>query len=680
MARFTPDFLDELRTRLRASDIIGRHVKLKKEGREFRGLSPFTQEKTPSFYVNDEKGRYFDFSSGKSGDIVGFLMDTHNLSFPEAVTSLAELAGMELPQDSPEDRQREEKAKGLAEACLDAAKFFRNMLNRSEGQTGKDYFDRRRVSEAARKKFGLGFAPDSRTALKDYLLNKDYPPALLVEAGLLIQPDDGGAPYDRFRGRVMFPILGPRDRVIAFGGRALSKSTKAKYLNSPETPLFHKSNTLYNLGAARKRAAASKRPLIVAEGYMDVIAIAEIGWPAVAPLGTALTEAQLSLLWKSQDNPILCFDGDRAGKAAAYRAIDRALPLLSPGKSLGFAFLPEGLDPDDLIKNQGADAFDALLAAPKPLAEVLWDRECETQPRTTPEEQAQFRRHLRELVRSIADADVRRAYGDYIADKMGDARPSTPLSFAPAPTSSPMEGPPDYPSDFVPDFAPDYGADDPHDYAPAPPASGHAPRGQQAKGQKGSFRPGQFKGGKGNAYGDRRAPGASDALKAAVARRAGPAQADMIREALLVVGLVKHPKLFDRHEDAVLSLQVADPGLGTLLACCVDTLMSNPDLDTAGLTTHILSNPTAGEIYNKWLDHTLVRLAQLAKSDTTFDVAEQHWLNALAIDKHGGELESEMRDAAADSFKDEGQERIWRDTVALRSRLIAESKSDDGPS
>ena len=630
MPRFTPDFLDELRARLRASDIIGRHVKLKKEGREFRGLSPFTNEKTPSFFVNDEKGRFFDFSSGKSGDIVGFLMETQKLSFPEAVTTLAELAGMPLPQDTPEDRHREEKAKGLAEACLDAAKFFRTMLSRAEGKEGAAYFDRRGVSDAARKVFGLGYAPDSRTALKDYLLNKDYPPELLVEAGLLIQPEDGGAPYDRFRGRVMFPIMGPRDRVIAFGGRALSKNAKAKYLNSPETPLFHKSATLYNLGAARKKASDAKRPIIVAEGYMDVIAIAEAGWPAVAPLGTALTEQQLGLLWRSQDTPILCFDGDRAGKSAAYRAIDRALPLLKPGKSLQFAFLPEGLDPDDLIKQQGATAFDALITEPRPLADVLWDRELETQARATPEEQAQFRRHLRDLVRSIADPDVRQAYGDFIADKMNDGRPPSNQGGW---TDAPKGG------------------------------SGFQDR-------RGSHNRGR---------GFKERPRPSPALQARMAQtggsHAGKPTTPPSREALLVLGIIGHPALFTAHEDAVLDLKLNDGGLRDLLAAVVDALMSNPDLDSGALTTHILASQVVSGTYNKWRAHTLVRSARLAKSDTPFGEAEAEWLNALAIDKYEGELEMEVLDAAADSFKNEGQERIWRNAVAHRSRLVADHKS-----
>ena len=280
MGTFTPDFLDELRSRLRASDVVGRHVKLKKEGREWRGLSPFTSEKTPSFFVNDEKARWFDFSSSKNGDVIGFLMEVQKLSFPEAVERLAEEAGMQVPRDDPAERRRAEQAKGLAEACGAAQRFFRAMLGRAEGADARAYLDRRQVFEAQREAFGLGYAPSSRTALLDHLLNKDFPADLLVEAGLVIRLDDGKT-YDRFRDRLMFPITSPsaKDRVIAFGGRALSSQAKAKYLNSPETPLFHKSHVLYDYARAQEDARARGRPLIVAEGYMDVIAIAGIGPP-----------------------------------------------------------------------------------------------------------------------------------------------------------------------------------------------------------------------------------------------------------------------------------------------------------------------------------------------------------------------------------------------------------------
>ncbi|MEL7488562.1 MAG: DNA primase, partial [Pseudomonadota bacterium] len=270
MPRFTPEFLDELKARLRPSDVVGRYVKLKKQGNEFAGLSPFTKEKTPSFFVNDQKGFYHCFSSGKHGDVISFLQETQNVSFHEAVERLAEDAGMELPRETPQAAEQAKRQAGLAEACEAAAHFFEAMLARAPGRHAADYLRRRAVSAEQIKVFRIGYAPGKnaggdRTALKDYLINKGFSEAVLVEAGLVIKPDDGGPAYDRFRDRVMFPILGARDRVIAFGGRALDPDARAKYLNSPETPLFHKSNVLYNLGPARAAAAADKAPIIVCE-------------------------------------------------------------------------------------------------------------------------------------------------------------------------------------------------------------------------------------------------------------------------------------------------------------------------------------------------------------------------------------------------------------------------------
>ncbi|WOI52050.1 DNA primase [Parvularcula sp. LCG005] len=660
MPRFSPDYLDELRSRLRASDVIGRVVTLKKEGREFRGLSPFTAEKTPSFFVNDEKGRYFDFSAGKSGDIITFLMDVQKMSFPDAVMMLAEMAGLPIPEDSPQDRAREEKSRTLADASLDAAKFFRSMLGRSEGREAMAYLQRRQVPEAAIRSFGLGYAPQSRNALKDHLLNKDYPPEVLVEAGLLIGPDDGSAPYDRFRDRVMFPIIGTRGQIIAFGGRALQKDAKAKYLNSPETPLFHKSNTLYNLGQARRVAGKTDRPIIVAEGYMDVISIAGAGWPSVAPLGTALTENQLGLLWRAQDTPILCFDGDRAGKAAAWRAIDRALPLLQPGKSLKFMFLPDGMDPDDLIKKEGPEAFRAVLEKARPLADVLWERENEQNPRSTPEEDAQFRRHLRDLVRSIADGDVRRAYGDFIADKLGDRRGE--------PLVREEHGPP--PSMAAP--YPDYPPEDRGEPAPsgwqARPANGPSrPQGRPRNNPRGGkWQPGWQEG-----------PRVSAELKARLQQGGGIAGPDTIRESILVIGLIHHPRLFASHEDTVMALTIEDRSLSALLAFTLDLLMGTPDLDFEALHSHILKNPEYGQTYQRWIIHPLVRLARFARPDADEMTAEAGWLNTLSIDRYQGDLEAEILEAAEDAHKDAGRERTWFDAVSHRARNLAAQRSED---
>src|SRR5215471_6745941 len=329
---FPPSFLDELRARLPVSEVVGRRVKLKKAGREWKGLSPFNQEKTPSFFANDQKMAWFDFSSGKNGNIFDFVMLTEGLSFPEAVERLANQAGMPLPQVSREDEARDQRRKSLHDIVELAAKFFEDTLASRLGAKARGYLADRGLDPAVQLKFRLGYAPFDRFALKEHLGKEGVSTEDMVEAGLLVAAEDIPVPYDRFRDRVMFPISDVRGRVIAFGGRALEKDVPAKYLNSPETPLFHKGATLYNI--ANARAAAHKgAPLIAVEGYVDVIAMVSAGYEAtVAPLGTALTAEQIALLWRMADEPTLCFDGDRAGRAAAYRAVDLALPLLKPGK------------------------------------------------------------------------------------------------------------------------------------------------------------------------------------------------------------------------------------------------------------------------------------------------------------------------------------------------------------
>src|SRR5262249_37246885 len=346
--RFSPQFLDELRARLPVSEVVGKRVRLKKAGKEYKGLSPFQQEKTPSFTVNDQKGFYHDFSSGKHGNIFDFVMETEGVSFPEAVERLASMAGMALPAANPDAARHEQRRKTLHDVMELAAKFFQDTLAARRGAKARGYLAERGLSRATQLQFRLGYAPAERFALKEYLGAKNFPTADMVEAGLLVAGDEIPVPYDRFRDRVVFPITDLRGRVIAFGGRALEKDAPAKYLNSPETALFHKGTTLYNIAAARV-AAHKGAPVIAVEGYVDVIAMVSAGYGAGgAPRGTALTSDQLALRWKMADEPILCFDGDAAGHRAAYRAVDLALPLIKPGKSLKFASLPEGQDPDDL--------------------------------------------------------------------------------------------------------------------------------------------------------------------------------------------------------------------------------------------------------------------------------------------------------------------------------------------
>ncbi|HZR61135.1 MAG TPA: DNA primase [Xanthobacteraceae bacterium] len=408
--RFSPEFLDELKTRLPVSEVVGRRVKLKKAGREWKGLSPFNKEKTPSFTVNDQKGFYHDFSSGKHGNIFDFLMETEGVTFPEAVERLAQMAGLALPVVSREAQAREERRKTLHEVVELAAKFFEATLAARGGARGRGYLADRGIAAATQLKFRLGYATAEHYALKEHLGAAKIPVEDMVEAGLLVSGEDIAVPYDRFRDRIMFPILDWRGRVIAFGGRALEKDVSAKYLNSPETPLFHKGGTLYNIGAARAAAHAGA-PVIAVEGYVDVIAMVTAGFEAtVAPLGTALTADQLALMWRLNDEPILCFDGDDAGRRAAYRAADLALPLLQPGKSLRFATLPDGQDPDDLARSGGRDAIADVLGAARPLAHILWSRESEAGPFDTPERRAAFEARLATVTAVITDETVRRYY------------------------------------------------------------------------------------------------------------------------------------------------------------------------------------------------------------------------------------------------------------------------------
>jgi DNA primase len=428
--RFTPQFLDELRARLPVSEVVGRRLKLRKHGREWKGLSPFNKEKTPSFCVNDQKAMWFDFSSGKNGNIFDFVMLTEGVSFPEAVERLAGQAGIPVPVLTRDAQEREERRKTLHDIVELAAKFFETTLASRHGARGRGYLADRGLAPATQLKFRLGYAPAGQYALKEHLGAAKIPVEDMIEAGLLVAGEDIAVPYDRFRDRVMFPIADWRGNVIAFGGRALEKDVPAKYLNSPETPLFHKGATLYNIAAARK-AAHEGAQVIAVEGYVDVIAMVTVGYEAtVAPLGTALTVEQLALMWRMADEPVLCFDGDNAGRRAAYRAADLALPLLKPGKSLKFAALPDGQDPDDLARSGGREAIAEVLGAASPLAYIIWSRETQAGPFDTPERRAALEARLSAVTDTIADETVRRYYRQDFGARLRQL-------FAPADISSP---------------------------------------------------------------------------------------------------------------------------------------------------------------------------------------------------------------------------------------------------
>ncbi len=405
---FPPQFLDDIRARIGLADVVGRRVRLVKQGREHAALCPFHNEKTPSFTVSEEKGFFHCFGCGAHGDVIGFVMRADGLSFPEAVERLAADAGLEVPEQTPAEREHAKRQADLHEVMEKACAFFEERLGAHVGEPARDYLRGRGLDADTIARFRLGYAPDTKTALRGALMSDTLPEAMLIEAGLLIRPDNG-TPYDRFRGRVIFPITDRRGRVIAFGARILGEGTP-KYLNSPDTPLFNKGRVLYGMATAR-RAAHDKGRVIVTEGYMDVIALAKAGFvESVAPLGTALTESQLHELWRMAPEPLLCFDGDNAGQRAAWRAAERALPLLEPGRSLSFVMLPRGEDPDSLIVARGASAFDALIDASKPLADVIWDEESSRLRLDTPERLAGLEKRLDDHVFQIAERKVQFQY------------------------------------------------------------------------------------------------------------------------------------------------------------------------------------------------------------------------------------------------------------------------------
>jgi DNA primase len=514
----SPAFLDELRARTLLSALIGRTTKLQRAGREWKACCPFHNEKTPSFTVNDDKGFYHCFGCSAHGDAIRWMTDQRGLPFMDAVKELADAAGLEMPAPDPRAQERQERAKTLHDVMEAAARWFEEQLGGIEGSPARDYLTGRGIEEEARRRFRLGFAPDSRGRLKAAL--SDFGTELMVEAGLLVAPDDGRKPYDRFRGRLMIPIRDQRGRVIAFGGRILGPG-EPKYLNSPETPLFDKGRTLYNLDRASPASRSAGR-VIVVEGYMDVIALDRAGiGEAVAPLGTALTEGQLERLWRLAPTPILCFDGDAAGQKAAYRAALRALPLIGPDRSLAFVTLPPGQDPDDLVRAGGKGRLEALLAGTEPLVDRIWNAERDAEPLATPEQRASLKQRLLEHSETIADRDVRDGYrADLLARYQQLVRPR---------------------------------------WEPRRPQQG---RSQQRGGWKS-------------------APAPTSAAAKAVG--GGGLPAEMLRA--ILAGLVRYPDLIADHAEMLADLPIASPHDVSLRDMLLHAAMANSALDSEGLGT-----------------------------------------------------------------------------------------------
>jgi DNA primase len=626
--RFPPQFLDELRARLPVSDVVGRRVKLKKAGREWKGLSPFNKERTPSFFVNDHKGFYHDFSSGKHGDIFKFVMETEGVDFPEAVERLAGLAGVAVPKLTREAEAQESRRHTLHQVCEEAAAFFEATLASRAGAKARGYLADRGLDPSTQLKFRLGYAPAERFALKEHLGKLGISVDDMIEAGLLVTGDEIPVPYDRFRNRVMFPIADFGGRIVAFGGRALDKDAPAKYLNSPETPLFHKGAMLYN-GAAARQAAHRGAPVIAVEGYVDVIAMVTAGYAAtVAPLGTALTTEQLALLWKMANEPILCFDGDAAGRRAAYRAIDLALPLIKPGKSLLFATLPDGHDPDDLVRSGGPGAIADVLAGARPLGEVLWGRETEGARVDTPERRAGLEARINELANAIGDEAVRRYYRQDMRERM-----RTLIAPAAGPGRS-------VPGRFTPDRR-------------RPPSG----RGQPGRGT----RPGA-------GFGPEPLGPASARLQASSIVR-GSRTALPPREALILLAACNHPWLIESHAEELADLEFLNGDADLLRRSMLDAVASMNEV-TAPALREVLLGRECGPVLAR-LEKAVTHFADWpAWEGAAAEDIRQWWNHVLTLHRKNRTLNRELKEAER-ALGDEPSEENFARLQDVRGRLQA---------
>lgn len=643
--RFPPHLLDEIRARLPVSQVVGSKVALKRKGREFSGLSPFKVEKTPSFFVNDQKGFYHCFASGEHGDIFTFLMKVEGLSFPEAVERLAAEAGVDLPKTSERDEQRTDQRQRLLSLLEVSAAYFEQCLQGTGGGEARRYLlEKRGLKRETISRFRLGYAPASRSALREHLAKAGYTVEEMALSGMLISGDDIPVAYDRFRHRVMFPIADMKGRIIAFGGRALDPDAPAKYLNSPETPLFHKGHNLYNAHGARQTAYDHGR-IVAVEGYMDVVALAEAGFTeSVAPLGTALTEDQVRLLWRMANEPILCFDGDSAGQKAAHRAIDTVIAHLKPGFSVRFAFLPDGLDPDDLIRQQGADAMAAVLERSRPLADVMWEREWSSGQWSTPERRAQLERQVRMLVARIEDATVRGHYEQDIrrrlAEAFGDARAS-----------------------------------------PARAAGETRPFNRPSQGSAG--RPSRGPAGPGRRSGSSRFEAAPLHAAASSSLRtsrlvSGDAAAPSYREALIMRAILSHPWLIDEHAEELADLPFTSTALSRLRDALLSIHALDNSLDSATLHSQ-LSKIGVGrvvELVDRAITH---KCDKFAEPDAERAEVEAGWRHALALHEHQIGLRQSLA-AAERAWHEDGSDEALARICEIQRQLACstEGMAEDG--
>jgi DNA primase len=642
--RYPPSVLDEIRARLPVSQVVARKVALKRAGREFKGLSPFKSEKTPSFTVNDQKGFYHCFASGEHGDIFTFLMKTEGVTFPEAVERLAQEAGVPLPKAGPRDAEAEDQRARLYALLEASAKFFEAQLAGPQASEARRYLAKRGLDAAGIARFRLGYAPNSKSALKEHLAAAGFTAADMAASGMLVAGDDIPVSYDRFRHRIMFPIADLKGRVIAFGGRALDPDAQAKYLNSPETPLFHKGGQLFNAHNARG-PAHDKGQVIVVEGYMDVIALALAGFPqTVAPLGTALTGAQIGLLWRLAPEPVLCFDGDAAGRRAAFRAVETVLPLLKPGFSLQFAFLPDGLDPDDFVRQRGSGAFgDIVENRTRALFDVLIERE-EQQgpPAVTPEQTAALEARLKGLVGKIAHPDVRRGYEQELRQTLWAK--SRKLAKALAPAASGQRRPA-YAGKRRDNTQPDWRV---RERAAEKARLGGLPRAAQPQ------------------AGPPRSNDLSDRPAALPPR-----------EVLLVGALINHPWLLEHHCEDIAGLTLISPPLQRLKAALLALLGDRAPLDPADLRTHLSASGLDSVVAA--VDRAMAQTSdKFARTEAGASEAEAGWRHAFALHETQVALPLEL-ELAEQAWRTDQSDEAWERIMELHGRLargIAEAPDD----
>ncbi|RVA47574.1 DNA primase, partial [Mesorhizobium sp. M7A.F.Ca.CA.004.11.1.1] len=590
-----------IRDRVPISSVIGQRVawdrkKTNAPRGDYWACCPFHGEKSPSFHCEDKKGRYHCFGCSVSGDHFKFLTELDGMSFPEAVEKIADMAGVPMPVRDAQEERREKERASLTDVMEMATTFFQERLQGPEGAKARAYLRDRGLTPATQQSFRLGFAPDSRNALKEHLAAKGVPKADIEACGLVRHGDDIPVSYDWFRDRIMFPIPDSRGKIIAFGGRALQPDALAKYMNSPDTELFHKGNVLYNFARARK-ALAKGGTVIAVEGYMDVIALAQAGFEnVVAPLGTALTENQLELLWRMAPEPMLCFDGDKAGLKAAWRAADMALPSVQAGRSARFALLPEGKDPDDLVKAEGPDAFRRVLAEARPLVDLLWMRETAGGVFDTPERRAELEKTLRELTSRIRDESLRYHYQQEMRERV--------LSF--------------------------FGSQ----------RSGRQGRQDWKQGQGKTAAPGgQFAKGGGGRIAITESLGQS-----ALVKRGGEGMS--VREATIIVALINHPALIDENFAHIEFLDLANSDLRRLHAAILDAMAHDMANDRQAVIATI-ERAGCADIWERAVG-LIRRMRQWPALETAaLEDARDAFSQALHLQRSARTLHKELKQAEA---------------------------------